>query len=268
MERHLNNNGSAASCAVLVASCDRYADLWPPFYKAFASHWSDCPFPIYHLSESRDPEKPGVQFLPMGPGLTWSEGLLSALARIPEPSVILFLEDLLLVGRVDTGAVRKIVAAAQNLKASSVRMSASPPPDRALRDAQLGAWLGISSPGTLYRVSTVTSYWDKAALQALLRPEENAWQFELQGTKRADDMNGFYATKKNLFPVFNSVIKGKWRPRAARTLEKLGFPLARFDRPRMSWRESAVFYAHRMRTRGLSMFPAPWRRSIRETFLG
>ncbi len=36
--------------AILVCSCDKYADVWEPFFKLFFKFWPDCPYPIYLLS--------------------------------------------------------------------------------------------------------------------------------------------------------------------------------------------------------------------------
>ena len=36
--------------AILIVSCDKYSDLWDPFFKLFFKFWPDCPFNIYLLS--------------------------------------------------------------------------------------------------------------------------------------------------------------------------------------------------------------------------
>jgi len=36
-----------ANCSILIPSCDKYSDLWRPFFTLFWRHWPDCPFPVY-----------------------------------------------------------------------------------------------------------------------------------------------------------------------------------------------------------------------------
>ena len=43
--------------AVVVSSCDAYSDAWKPFFKLFFKYWSDCPFPIYLVTNTREPIK-------------------------------------------------------------------------------------------------------------------------------------------------------------------------------------------------------------------
>lgn len=46
-------SGRAADVAVVVASCDAYADLWEPFFRLFRRYWPDCPYPVYLGSNFR-----------------------------------------------------------------------------------------------------------------------------------------------------------------------------------------------------------------------
>jgi len=41
--------------AVLVVSCDKYADLWPPFFQLFLRFWPECPFSVYLISNQKGP---------------------------------------------------------------------------------------------------------------------------------------------------------------------------------------------------------------------
>ena len=45
---------------LLVPSCDRYADLWPPFFALLRRQWPDCPFPVVVGSNHRPCTETGV----------------------------------------------------------------------------------------------------------------------------------------------------------------------------------------------------------------
>ena len=51
----------SAGLSVLVISCDRYADLWRPFFELFWRHWPDCQGPVYLGSNFTDYSDPRVQ---------------------------------------------------------------------------------------------------------------------------------------------------------------------------------------------------------------
>ena len=44
--------GKSESCTVLVASCDKYADLLGPFSALWRKFWPDCPFEVVLVTES------------------------------------------------------------------------------------------------------------------------------------------------------------------------------------------------------------------------
>lgn len=91
--------------AVLVPSCDKYADLWKPFFTLFWKFWPDCPFPVYLLTNISTIDDNRVQVLPVGQDVSWSDNLAKTLEKLNYEYVFLFLDDLFLVGRVDTEKV-------------------------------------------------------------------------------------------------------------------------------------------------------------------
>jgi len=146
-------------------------------------------------------------------------------------------------------------------KANYVRMNPSPGPDRKFNEL-----VGIVSKGTIYRTSTVLSVWNRDVLFSLLKPGESAWDFEVYGTVRSDRHGGFYSTRETLFPVINAVIKSKWQRSAIRKMRSLGIDIGK-ERDVMTPAEEMVFYLKRQRTRLLNLFPARYRRGIKDFVL-
>ena len=33
--------------AILILSCDKFSDLWKPFFDLFWKYWPDCPYNVY-----------------------------------------------------------------------------------------------------------------------------------------------------------------------------------------------------------------------------
>jgi hypothetical protein len=248
--------------ARLVPSCDKYADLWGPFFKLFWKFWADCPYPVYLLSNQLVVGDNRIQTLHVGRDISWSDNLAKALGRINYDYVFLFLDDLFLADYVDTGQVVRVLDWAMQSKVKYIRLSSCQKPDCPCNDIA-----GIVSPGMIYRTSTVVSAWEKRMLLTLLRPGESAWDFEIKGTVRSDEFDGFYSTWVNCFPVINSVIKGKWLPFAVKKIESLGANVDLSRRPMMTKTEEAMFLWKRCRSGLLNIVPARHRRSVRTFFI-
>jgi hypothetical protein len=247
--------------AVLVVSCDNYADLWAPFFTLFARFWPDCPHKVYLLSNFKKYNDENIIPLAIGKDLSWSDNLISALDLIDEEYVLLFIEDLFLVNPVKSDKLQELFSWMARAKPNYVKLSRLPKPD-----APHNALVGVVSPGTLYRASTVMTVWKKEILKGLLAPGENAWEFEVNGTERSNQFGDFYGAWRQLMPVYNCVIKGKWRRSAIKLLASLGATLQLEQRKTMTLAETVVFHLVVARSKGLQLFPTGCRKFIKTLF--
>lgn len=83
-------------CTLLVSSCDRYSDLWTPFFSLLNRYWAYCKFSKVLITEELKPEFPNVRALNLGSNLDWSSLLIKALDNIPTTYILLTLEDFFL----------------------------------------------------------------------------------------------------------------------------------------------------------------------------
>ena len=94
--------------AVLVVSCDHYADLWLPFFHLFKRFWPDCPYSVYLLTNEKDFQFPDVSVIRTGIDVSWSDNLKMGLQQIREKYILMIIDDLFLLKPVDTAMVIKI----------------------------------------------------------------------------------------------------------------------------------------------------------------
>ena len=248
--------------AVLVVTCDNYSDLWPPYFSLFRRFWPDCPFPIYLLSNYKRCETPGVITIDVGEDRAWSDNLLNGLNRIKEEFVLMWIDDLFLLEKVDTQSLLRVCNEFIKVDGNYIRLN---PTVKA--DAQFNEHFGLTSRGTIYRTSTVLSLWRKEVLRELLRPGESAWDFEILGTIRSDAYDGFFATWRNYFTIVNGVIKGKWQRKAYKRIRTF-CPDAVLERRKiMSFAEEMAVYVKVIRAWMLSRIPARYRRRIKDIVL-
>jgi hypothetical protein len=252
-----------SAIAILVASCDRYGDLWPTFFALLRRFWPDCPFPVYLLSNTMRPEYSGVHNIAVGEDVSWSDNLLSALPRVPADHIFLFIDDLLICDKVNTASICDVLEDWIGRNGNYLRMNPSPKPDRIVNQK-----LGAVSAGTLYRTATVLSVWKKQLLLDLLQSSETAWEFETSGSVRSDTYDGFYSTRARMLNFVNAVIKGKWERSALSRLQALGVSPQLGNRQVMSARESLLFNYQKLRSHSLNLLPSRVRRPVRQLLSG
>lgn len=196
--------------SILIPSCDRYRDLWKPFMTLLRRHWPDCPWPVFVGSNHVACEEEGVTPLTIGDDITWSLGLRAMLARIDSPVVLVLLDDFFFMSRVNTGRMQGLLHDFERLDAAYLRLVPMPPPDHRLARFEDVGEIALGAP---YRTSLQAAFWRKEDLLAVLRDEENPWQFEVLGARRADAFErGFYSTWKPALDYYAGVVAGRWEP--------------------------------------------------------
>ncbi len=216
---------------LLVPSCDRYSDLWRPFFALLRRNWPDCPFDVVLGSNHLRCDEPGVQTLAVGDDRDWSTGLRKMLDGVDTPWVIVVLEDFLLERTVDTAAMLRLVDAAERLGAGYLRLRPFPPPD--CRLARFPS-VGEIEPGAPYRASMQAAIWRRDELHALLVEGENPWEFEIYGARRSDlSSRGYYSTWSPALHYYAGVTAGKWIPYGVAVCREQGVPVDLASRPMM-----------------------------------
>ena len=238
---------------LLVPSCDRYADLWAPFFALLRRNWPDCPFRVVVGSNHRACAEPGVEALLVGDDVDWSRGLRAMVERVETPAVLVVLEDFLLVRRVDSAEVLARVDDFFALDAAYLRLRPFPPPD--LRLARFPA-VGEVEPGAPYRASMQAALWRREDLLALLRDGENPWEFEVYGARRSDSFaRGFYSATADVLDYYAAVTAGKWIPYGVALCREHGVPVDLAARPVMSAEEALRRNVGRVATEAFGLVP-------------
>jgi hypothetical protein len=217
---------------IMVVSCDRYSDVWSPFFQLFKRFWPDCPYRIFFVTNNLDPKQPGVTTIRTGDDTTWATQLLSALDRIDSPYVIMLLEDYFIRSAVSTDRVRQLVETGIKMNVHCLRLTPRPAPTRPVPGS---SGLGFLQPGDHYRVSTQAALWRVETLRALLRPDQSGWDFEIQGTElSAGFTGGFLGVYRPALDYVQGVVKGKWYPRGLAACRRAGIEVDRSRRPTMT----------------------------------
>ena len=251
--------------SILVASCDKYADLWRPFFNLMWRYWPDSPFKIYLGANLMVYDDPRVKTLTIGKDLGWSTGLRRMLEQIETPSIILMLEDFFLRRPVDSETVVNCLRALYDLDAHMIRLVPRPAPDRRVPDF---SFLGSIKPSSPYRVSAQGTLWQKSSLLSLIRDGESIWEFELMGTVRSRvNENGYYCAREDVMTYKHHVIeRGKWLRSEARRFGGMDIGCDFSRRPIMSLREDARWRISRLLAYPKGLIPWSFRQKMMRYF--
>jgi hypothetical protein len=218
--------------AVVILSCDKYHDLWDPFFFFFEKHWPKCPYPVYLTTNSKIYERPAVQQIRAGVWGTWSEETYAGLQQVPYDYLIYLQDDYLLVKDVNTDEIDALHRRMMTSKADYLRLFPSPGPDKEYAEDQRLGEIGRQAE---YRTSLQCAIWKKETFLQLLKKEENQWEFETNSPARSANFLFLSvkrkpgAIKSHTYPItyfyLTAVHRGKWRWEAARFCKKEGLQL-------------------------------------------
>ncbi|BEI40381.1 hypothetical protein PHIN9_03120 [Polynucleobacter sp. HIN9] len=220
---------STNTLAVLVLSCDKYADLWPPFFNQFKKYFPVDDFKIYVGSNSYPCNEPNVKPILSGVDIDWSTSLKKILAQINEPKIFIILEDIFLSSPVDRSLLQIASVLLNDNKVLHVKYFANPIPDKPCVMSGVGMYLR----GAPYR-ATVCGFWDREYLMELLIEGESPWDFEIFGSYRTSYSDGFYGFMKPICSYVNMVEKGCWIPKSLAWADSEGLDLDLTKRPMLN----------------------------------
>ncbi len=209
---------------LLIISCDKYADLWRPFFYVLRKCWPDCPFDLYLGTNHLTCEVPGVTTINIGDDHSWAAGVIAMLKKLPATHVILFLEDFFLTEPVDTDAVLRLVDISQRHSVDCLRLSPLPPPTPLPTRLVSGYEnIGIVEKDTPYLIATQPAIWRKDFLMKILVPGFSAWEFEHTASTMAEFMDAqIWGPLKPYLVYEQGVEKGKWKPTALEICHRCG----------------------------------------------
>jgi len=223
------------SLTIIVASCDKYSDLWMPFSTLFRKYWPDCPYEIVLVTESPAQSNPDHVFhrtVPCGIGTGWGDRLSQSLEQVQTPYVLLLCDDYFLCDNVNTAVINDFVKLAQKHNAGNLRLLENPTFTNTFSEAEQ---LGEYKKMTAYCVSTQAGIWDTRFLQNLAKGYASIWQFERNGSFAAERLTQpFIGTRAYYFPFEDVVHKGQWERHGIRLCQRNHIDLSHSKRATLS----------------------------------
>ena len=248
---------SSQHLAILVLSCDKYADMWAPFLQEFRRFFPAESYTVYFGSNLVPCKEPDVIPILSGDDSDWSTSFKRILSQIKTPKLFVVLEDLFLAAPIDSEAFQAALSCLVEKNAMHIKYWAIPMSLEPTEDTRIG----IYPKGAPYR-ATVCGFWDREYLINLLIEGENPWNFEILGSYRTSYSDGFYGLTQPLCEYRNMIEKGCWIPQSIEWAIEEGITLELDKRPLLTGGNKLVsrvkmFYFNLMRC-----LPWRWRVSL------
>lgn len=131
----------------------------------------------------------------------WSDALIKVLHETPDEQVLLMLEDAWVTRPVNVGLVAKLADyMSQHPEVLRVDLTTDRLGNSAMQDYASLQWIDLiyTPPPSEYLLSCCAGIWNKAQLLKYLIPGETPWQFELDGSRRANDDNALVLGTRQL----------------------------------------------------------------------
>lgn len=178
--------------AVLVLSCDKYSDIWPVFFDFFFKYWNDCPFKIYLASNHLNFVNNRVTNIHSETVSDWSSETKLILQQVKEKYVLLILDDYFIYKPVDMQVLSDSIRVMKKRDAIFLKLGCFPASHRSLWMYDIIAetpFIGIIRNWQEYRINLQLGIWNKELLYSLLKMGETPWQFEINGSKRSNEVS-------------------------------------------------------------------------------
>ena len=239
----------ACKCAIIVSSCDKFSDLWTPFFRFFFKYWPECPFEVFLIANQQPFEYPGVHTIYTGEDGHWAANTLKALETVKHDYILYLQEDYLFQNAVDETLFETMFRQMIEYDVSCLRLEPRPGADAVFSGSDV---FGLISPGQKYRVSLQAALWKRASLIAITKNGENGWEMEHQGSLRADQSDLLFCSvfetpapegKQAVTPIdyyCTAVVKGAWEYEALKLCVREGIPTSWRQRPVWGGRKSKL----------------------------
>ena len=254
------NSLLANQITFLVVSCDKYKDLWDPFFKCLFEFWEDCPFEIclasnyFHYPDKR------VRTIAIGDDKDYSTNISIILKEIRTPWLIFWFEDAWISTKIDTGYLLNIINEAINENVGSLKLTNDYPWVYSVNKVDIIAPI---PKGVKYRGAIGMSLYKKELLNNLIKSGESAW--DLDKSTRSNLMSDkFYALttygmKRPIFIFKHAVVKRKWTYSTPNFLKKHGFENLINNREKESLIEYIYGNIYQFRLKLLKLFKIYWK---------
>ncbi len=250
MEKSVSASPKLTDVTIVVSSCDKYGDLWDPFFKLLFRYWPSLKtynkgIPIILISNERDFTVDGVQTYKTGKDAGWSSNMLKVLKSVKTKYILYFQEDYLMSGPVNEKRLQYLIQKMKEQNIATIEINKGSYYKGQIPYPKIK---GVIRKGDKddFRASLQSGLWDTKVFQGLLKEKESAWVFESEGTERSKILKDPFLIVSEEFPVVfvNACHLGFLEKSAVSFLKKEGISLKNINLPVNSDYPFTLWFRH------------------------
>ncbi len=218
--------------AIMITSCDAYADCWKPMIFSLDKYWPDCEWPRYIVTNYKEDNSiPNTDFIKVGDDKrSWCNLARLGMEAIDADYILFFQEDYWLGKPVDNEAIKAHVKYMDENAVDYLKIQ-----DDIRRDnLRIGDTDYCMNPIDMrYAFNTAIAFWRKSAIPQLLPADWDGWKFERQITPYVKEKgirinsqtlySSEYATKGIKTISGDAIVRGVWTSSAVDFIKVNGF---------------------------------------------
>lgn len=176
-------------CTVVVCSCDKYSDLWEPFFTLFHAYWPECPYPVVLNTESKVYARNDMEirvFSPYKEGETvpYGKRMKDCLSAVETTYVLLMLDDFFLRDKVNQEKMDRMIEWLETNPDVTCFNFDCVKDEYDIADGRFEGFKRRSKYGD-YRYNMQAGIWRTEALINAWKEFESPWQWEVFGNMRS-----------------------------------------------------------------------------------
>lgn len=209
------------NCTIIVNSCDKYADVWTPFFSVLKDKWPDCPYDIVLNTESKSFNFSGLNIITFNLFTaeekdTWGKRFKETLLEINTEYVINLFDDYILDDFVKQDKIQQCIEWMNADKDISVFYFSNNEGDNIDDDTYDGFELIPQRKD--YKLNTAPAIWRREDLLFYTGSKDTPWAWEFFGSARTYRTNKlFYCARKDREDIYKykyqlggAIHRGKW----------------------------------------------------------
>lgn len=172
--------------AILVMSCDKNLDVLHLFFKQFEINWNECDVPVYiGLEKITEVNLKKTTYTVINSAnFNWGERFKETLSKIPQSTILLFLDDFIIEKPVDSKRIAILVKEMRKNQIANISFSIIRTDSKNKKSEEIVGFEKRNCNGR-YLVNLQAGLWNKDILMKLIRKTDSPWTAEYYGSIRA-----------------------------------------------------------------------------------
>lgn len=184
---------------MLFCTCDAYIDLCDNFFALLKRYWPEYDGTVIFNSDKTNYHNDSYHLINVEhpyPNSSWSQRLFDSLKLVETEFVILFLDDFYLESKVNNSEFLKCLTYMKKHKNVKEIAFTKEPGIKRKKISELGDF-SFRRHLSLYKITAHIAIYRTSFLKNILKRNENAWEFEVNGTFRSFFKKGSFICKTN-----------------------------------------------------------------------